>query len=62
LACSVIKNSCSWWEEGTGVAKKNEENTIHNFSVSAELNMEITGGVQTGNPESLWEYYPLLKE
>jgi hypothetical protein len=24
--------------------------------------MEITGGVQTGNPESLWEYYPLLKE
>lgn len=47
---------------GNGSSEKDGENTIHNFSVSAELKVEIARGVQTGNPESLWEYYPLLRE
>lgn len=47
---------------GSGSREKNEESAIHNFPVSAELKVEIAGGVQTGNPGSLWEYYPLLKE
>lgn len=51
-----------WLGGGGGSSEKKEGNTIHNFSVSAELKVEIAGGVQTGNSESLWEYYPPLKE